>query len=455
MVDSTIKAALNACTRFEKPLEADSEWRVELHETGAHGEGYNPIERLKTVITASEAPTLQLFSGFIGSGKSTELKKLVSELEQEGYTPLLLDYEDYFNLYEPPNINDLFASIASGLDEFIKNSCGGGIRPYWDRVLAFVKSVSIGEVGIEAGILNAAKLKVKFKREPNFKARLYEHLEKTGRIGELAEASLNFLDESVAVVNKKFKNSKGLVVLLDTFEKVRGSYRNAGVVKEAIGRIFIDESSRLLRIPFHTVYTVPQWLRFCDVGAAFPRRMMTLPMCKLRDERSGEPFPSGFDAMREILKKRMTFEEIFEDAEPIEQLIEASGGYPRDLLRMMSEALLNAVMSNETAPISKQNLSKFIDEAIEAQIADFDRAISTENLELLVEVDRTRDVPRNLPKDEIFRIADLFDYHFILAYRNGQEWYDLHPLVRKTPTVQRALQKDEDDAARTTRNWGR
>ena len=109
-------------------------------------------------------------------------------------------------------------------------------------------------------------------------------------------------------------------------------------------------------------------------------------MCKLRDARSGEPFPRGFDAMREILKKRMKFEEIFEDAEPIEQLIEASGGYPRDLLRMMSEALLNAVMSNETAPISKQNLSKFIDEAIEAQIADFDRAISTEDLELLVEV---------------------------------------------------------------------
>ena len=60
-------------------------------------------------------------------------------------------------------------------------------------------------------------------------------------------------------------------------------------------------------------------------------------------------------------------------------------------------------------------------------------------------------MPRNLPKDEIFRIADLFDYHFILAYRNGQEWYDLHPLVRKTPTVQRALQKDEDDAVRARR----
>ena len=84
--------------------------------------------------------------------------------------------------------------------------------------------------------------------------------------------------------------------------------------------------------------------------------------------------------------------------------------------------------------------SRIVADVIRVQIEIQSKPIYDEDLPLLVEVARTHNVPRK-ERSHVLRIAELFDHHFVLGYRNGQEWYDLHPLVRRSPKVQAALEK--------------
>jgi len=441
MID-ILRDAMNACS-FQSPLEADDPRRIDLHALGVRGSGHDPMTRLQTIIQTSDTPTQQMFSGFIGSGKSTELRKLAANLKREGYTPILIDCEEYLNLNMPPQLNDLLAATAAGVDKFIQENCQGGIiaafKSYWERLRAFLGS----EVEIEGMTLKvpeALELQLKLTQDVSFKTKLYNHLEQNGRLSDLAKQCHEFLDESVGVVSKACPNSQGMVIIVDSFEKVRGDYVHAEKVRRAVETIFIRDR-RWLRLPCHVIFTVPSWLTFFAFGAAAELgRVCILPMCRLMDQHSGKRVPEGFAAMRKILDKRMQLPNVFEDCDPLDNLIEASGGYPRDFLRMMHEVLLMAIMGKVAMPIPPGDLSRLVEDVILAQIDVYDKPIFDEDLPLLVEVAKTHDVPRS-KRAQAFRLAELFDHHFVLGYRNGQEWYDLHPLVRKSPKVQAALQE--------------
>ena len=438
-----LRNAYNACF-FQEPLEADDQRRVDLHALGVRGTDHDPIVRLQTVIDTADKPTQQLYSGFLGSGKSTELKRLVANLKDAGYTPLLIDCEDYLNLNVAPRVSDLLATTAAGVDRFIQEDCQGAIaaafKSYWERLRTFLGS----EVEIEGATLKipmAGDLKLKLSQDVNFKTKIYLHLEQNGRLSDLAQQCYTFLDEAVAVVAKACGNAQGMVILLDSFEKVRGSdYQRAEEMRQAIETIFIRDW-KLLQLPCHVIYTVPSWLAFFEFGTAADfGRVAILPMCRLTDQHSGEPVPEGFAAMRQILDKRMTLDHVFADFEPLDQLIAASGGYPRDFLRMMREVLLMAIMDRIEPPIPPDHLARLVGNVIRDQVKIYDTPIFDEDLPLLLDVARTHDVPRR-KRAEAFRLAELFDNHFVLGYRNGQPWYDLHPLVRQGPKVRAALDK--------------
>lgn len=441
-ITDILRNAMNACF-FQTGLEADDPRRVDLHALGVRGSGYDPITRLQTVIQTADEPTQQLFSGFMGSGKSTELKKLAANLKREGYSPVLVDCEEYLNLYVPPRVNDLLATAATGVDRFIKENCQGRItdsfKSYWDRFRSFLGSeIKIEGMTIEVPL--AGDLELKLKQDVSFKTKLYSHLEQNGRLSDLAQQCHIFLEESVAVVSQACAGNQGLVIIVDSFEKVRGEFLHAEDMRQAVETIFVRDW-RWLRLPCHVIYTVPPWLTFFEFGAgAELGRVCVLPMCRLMDQYSGTRVPEGFAAMRQILEKRMAMGQIFADLSPLDDLIESSGGYPRDFLRMMQEVLLIAIMERIAPPIPSADLSRLVTEVIRTQIEVYDKPIYDEDLPLLLEVARTHDVPR-AKRTQAFRIAELFDHHFVLGYRNGREWYDLHPLVRRSPKVNNALQE--------------
>lgn len=96
-----------------------------------------------------------------------------------------------------------------------------------------------------------------------------------------------------------------------------------------------------------------------------------------------------------------------------------SGGHLRDLLRILAEVLRRA----QRVPVGEPT----IDAAIH-QIRNEFLPIADADAAWLSRVAATH----RASLSEAARLPDLarfFDSHLILSYRNGEEWFDIHPLV--------------------------
>jgi len=76
------------------------------------GKDDDPVKLLARAIEWTPGETVQLFSGFRGTGKSTELRRLRKHLKDEGYLVVLCDMQDYLNLSMPVDITDFLMAVA-------------------------------------------------------------------------------------------------------------------------------------------------------------------------------------------------------------------------------------------------------------------------------------------------------------------------------------------------------
>lgn len=88
------------------------------------GDWTKPLFDCITLARAKD--TAQLFSGYIGTGKSTELRRLQKRLQDAGYVVLLADAEQYHDLAHPILIEDLVVIIAGAFGEQAAAHVGEG-----------------------------------------------------------------------------------------------------------------------------------------------------------------------------------------------------------------------------------------------------------------------------------------------------------------------------------------
>jgi hypothetical protein len=451
-----IKAAFNNCNP-EVPLQPDDPRYMDLTQCGVRGSGHDPVSLLRGYIRIQEGgASQQFFTGFRGCGKTTELYRLRQMLEQDGYQVVYVDSEEYLNLRVPADLADIWIVIAASLDQAVlANRPVDEDRPFdnfWERLTQFFRT-RFG-VGPEATVRipEAGDLKLTIKTEPGFRARLYKAL--GDGHSELVRKCREYVDEALAFQRRVVPESAGTVLILDSFEKLRGDLDNGGEVRASIENIFIRQAGQL-RTPCHAVFTIPPWVRFMESGPDFqlgPIRL--LPMCRIT-HKDGEPCvsregegPSGIDAMVELIGKRVDIPALLGSDETIRVLAAASGGYPRDLLNYLREVLIRAY-DDASVPIPVELQRELTATVVQQKTREFELAILDEVLPLLVRVALEHDV-RAKDSEGAQRVAELFDHHFVLAYKNGEEWFDLHPLVRRTGRVQQAILAWEADRGNST-----
>jgi hypothetical protein len=443
MIDE-IKEAYNRCKEYEA-LEPDDNRYVPLSELGVRGSDRTCLEFLRTTVLMADVYTHQLFSGFKGSGKTTELKLLAKSLEANGYEVVYIDSEKYLNLREPTSVTDLLITTAAGIDAFLGRKTftdpAVPFERFWPRLKAFL-GTDISVKGVTLSIPDVGELEAAFTGNPDFKTTLSQAL--MDRLPALARQCQAYLDEALAQIAKRKKHSAGTVLIVDSFEKLRGEGHNAEAIRRSLESVFIRDW-KYLELPCHVIYTVPPWMIFMEFVTAGPAdRVQVLPMCKVWDPKKDQADEKGIAAMSQILEKRMDLAALFEHPADLREIVSASGGYPRDLLRMVREVLQRAWIAKAPLPIASDKTKEFIDRVIELGIESAEMPIADENLDLLIRIGKNRSIGGHT-KDELDRLADLFDNHFILSYRNGKMWFDLHPLVRKSEKMKRAL-RDEKTA---------
>lgn len=415
------------------PLEPDDPRYVHLYEIPELATD-DPVELLARGIEWTPGRSVQLFSGFRGTGKSTELRRLRHRLRQAGFLVVLCDIEDFVNLSVPLDIADFLIVLAGAFGESLAAPKllgeDASREGYWERLTGFLRRtrIQIDEISVEAGEGVSVGLKAALKSDPSFKRKVQEALE--GHIGALAGDVHEYFASCVAALKRRHGPESDVVFLVDSLERLRGTSTNADEVHRSAEELFGNHADRLELPGVHVVYTVPPYLkvRVPNLGALYsPGGLHMLPAVKVRT-REGQQCQPGLDALERVVSARGDWSRLLGEREALDRIGLLSGGHLRDLLRILAEVLRRS----QQVPVREATIEAAIHQVRNEflPIADADAAwlhrVASTHRASLAEAGRLPDLAR------------FFDTHLVLGYRNGGEWYDVHPLVAEEVAHQAA-----------------
>ncbi len=406
-----------------EPLSADHAFYVPL-DADARGGDQGCVGRLKRTLDLAGPleQTCQLFTGFPGAGKTTELMRLQHALEadrSEATRAVYIDFEQYIDRFSPITISDVLRVCAYVLDReaTIAESKDPDARPgYLERLWHFLRQdVHLKDFGYSNF---GPELLFELRDNPTFRERAREVM--SLRFQQFAEEAVSTMAAAVVRLRAAAMCER-VVVLADSLEKltpVREEDRR--LVESSVEALFLQHA-RLLQIPCHVIYTFPFWLGFrtAGLGSAYHQETVILPMVKVRT-REGEPWTPGIARLEEIVRRRLDVDRVFGSAERLRPLLEASGGYPRDLLRLLREVLFQAT----SFPVTAEDVERVISQ-LSQSYAD---VVRSTDIPLLDEVERTNSMPLG-DNDQTQAFGRLLDRWLVLAYRDDRRWYGVHPLV--------------------------
>jgi hypothetical protein len=403
----------------DRPLEPDEPFYVPLYERLP---GDDPVELLARGIEWTPGASVQLLSGFRGTGKSTELRRLKQRLARDtGYFVVLCDIEDYVNLSTPIDASDLLMALMGALSEAVAapeilgtEVSGEG---YWERLSAFLQRtrIEIDGLSLDAPV----GVKAALKSDPTFKQRLQQRM--AGHLGALVNDVRDYVRDLVRSLKQRYGDAAELVLLVDSMEHLRGTSANAEEVHRSVETLFAGHADKLHLPNLHVVYTVPPYLkvRYANIGGLYdPGGLQILPAVSLKDEHGTESAAS-FDVLEVVVRERGDWQRLLGERPVLDRLIRHSGGHLRDLLRLLAEVVRRA----EQLPVRESTVAAAIH-----QVRNEFLPISNQDARWLDQVARSHSCELE-ESDDLPDFARFLDTHMVLCYHNGHEWYDVHPLI--------------------------
>ena len=394
----------------------------------------DPVELLARAIEFSSGESVQLLSGFRGTGKSTELKRLESVLAEQDYKVFFLNMDLYVNTSTPIDVSDFLMALAGAFGDALRAPEHLGEDPlresYWDRFAAFMTRTKI-TIPEMSGSLTGAGLKANLKSDPTFRQNLQKHM--AGHLGALVADVHKFLEDCVKALKSRNSVDTEIVLLVDSLEHIRGSFTNARQVQESVELLFAGHAEKLRLPNLHVVYIVPPYLkvRAPNLGMLYGvGAVQIFPAIKIRGTK-GEVHPLGVDAIKEIVARRGDWRKLLGNDAQLEEIIHMSGGNLRDLLRLLSEVIRRASLTD--LPVSEQ----VVEDAINQMRVEF-LPIADDDALWLARIAETHEASFE-GMDKLPDLTRFFDTHLVLCYRDGPEWYDVHPLIKEHMVEQARL----------------
>ena len=373
----------------------------------------NPIAELIDALMAPfYRPPKFFFSGHRGCGKSTELLHLMANPGiQRKYWPVNFSIREEADIIDM-DFRDILLAIGSRMFRDYRK-CGGRLpdqllkelNGWRGKVEEEVKTIHSGRAGFELGAnLDAffAGTGLKMKLEPATRAELRQVFEKD--ITGLMTVINNI---ATAIYSKEHRIP---LVLIDDLDKPN---------LEEARAIFHDRREIMMQPNCAIIYTVSSALFYTKEFEAIRDQAIFLPNIKLHpfaqpDVRDRD----GFQTLRRFVYVRMNPDLI--DNQALEEAISYSGGVFREMARIMRTAIGRArrrkspkveIIDVEWAATEIRN--------------EYRRILDEGDIEILKRVHKLN----RLEYDE--RLRPLLQLLAILEYRNGENWCDIHPVLRR------------------------
>lgn len=403
--------------------------------------GRGAVDKIFSLIDLAFDPTTQLLSGPSGSGKTTELNRLRGRLQDTGFTVILVDILAFVNQSSEIDPTEFLIALGLAGDEQLLDSQAEEQHRFATRFRDFLRraKVSIGAGPVSASIsaerveasVPGLSLEVDLKRELKSSEPFVTELRRklAFQLGTLYDEVAGFFQDLVRQNKERDPDSRGVVVIVDSLEKLRGTTENDERVQASVQGLFVHHSDKLRFRSHHTVYTCPPYLMFTDPGALAYNgavRPVPIPYVRNRAGERDEKTRKVMAEMIEVVKRRIPWEQLLESEPLLEDVILASGGHLRDLFRILQEIVTLVYGQGLEPPVGREH----VDEAL-AMVAHGFSNITRENAELMRRVfsQHGKIEPR---ADEVQRLARLMHTHMLLAHLNDDDWYEVHPLARRT-----------------------
>jgi hypothetical protein len=420
----------------DQPLEPDDERYVDLYEQ-RDVVGEDPVKLLADAIEFTHVQSVQLFSGFRGTGKSTQLRRLRRRLREGGYLVLLIDIEDYLNTSTSVDISDFLIALAGAAADALRADellGASGFEDFWERIKGFITRTRIDATfGLDVALAGAS-MKLALRQDPDFRDRIRKAM--AGHLGALVRDVHEYFQSAVLRLKERHGDDREVVIIVDSIEHIRGKKE----VQDSVETLFAVHHDKL-HLPFvHVIYTVHPYLkvRYPNLSALYePGGVWLLPMIKVRD-RSGAPYGPGITALREVIAGRGDWSRLLgTDYTVIDRLIALSGGYLRDLFGFLKYIILQASALPAPADV--------VDKAIQHRRSE-NLPIADDDALWLDAIRETHSAA--LPSEEhLARFAHFLETGRVFCYRNGDEWYDVHPLIAEHIQAQaEALRRAKEHA---------
>lgn len=372
---------------------------------------YDHVPRMRDEIDFSVAQSVQLFSGFRGCGKTSELVRLSHELRAEGYRVAFMDVEDYFNTLLPMETAILPHALAAGFAHAIDHDLNGPpMRRYWE-FLRRIRFTGKGTLDVDGGMVKAGvEIAPYLKDDPTFAAEakhVFNHNRRTFR----AEFHAFFAD-----ILATLDATEPVVFIVDSIDHFRGIGETFEQVRSSVEATFIELAADLQIPNLHIIYTIPIYL---EVGSGSLRHVVNV---KLHD-RAGAVYEPGYAALHDVIARRAPGADPSRlmSEECWRELITLSGGTFRDLLRLTRLILVDA----KSLPVDASAVQRAA-----ANLRDnYTTVLTREHLDILRQVRDTHMLFTDQARkgDEM----QLITMGAILRYPNAQTtWFDVHPLLK-------------------------
>lgn len=403
------------------PLEPNSALYVQNLHFDPQRDVVNDIAR---DIRLSSAGSMCYFTGNRGTGKSTELLRLKKTLEDQNQQVFYIDLTEYLVHGEPPDLKGLLVLLALSFAHEIDISFGVDFRAitplkrFWtwlNETEIKIESASAG--GIKAKINEGSGFQAAFAKAAHTRAEQW-----------IEEARLAIIEMAAYV--KQTSAKAGVVILFDSFERLRAKSPLVEPVFFAkIAELFNGAS--LLRFPgLHVVYSVPPYLpvitnirnvvRLHVLGSV---RVFEAPS----ETERRKARPEGQKRMREVLDQRYKEWPQLITPEAVNLLAEKSGGDLRLFLnQLVREVISDAYQAQDRLPIGASD--PIISDQIQSHKNQMSSLLYEDHLAVFATVVREANtIVADAAAQAI--VARLFDERLLFNYANGVEWVDANPLV--------------------------
>jgi hypothetical protein len=421
-LDSTLDAFSAILQNDPGPLEPSSDYYVR----NLHGDpARDLIFRMQRTLTLQGRDDLFYFSGQRGTGKSTELRRLVHALNSgPDCRAYIVDASDYISDTHAIDLADLLLVVLLAFADCLNQEFEHDfldeplVARFTNWLHTEVQLTGVTVAGVKADF--RSKQKTVINRLRDFEI---------DRAERFVQECREFAALLAAAVKRRHRVAK-VVLVVDSLERLRGVGAQATDMFDRVVKVF-DGGLDALRLPgLLTVYSVPPYLaNLANLGNRTKVfQMASVAVCRCpRGALRRQAREEGLAALRELVTRRFERWPVVLRPEALDRLALVSGGDIRQLLRRLLQYVVDeAFFAQERLPLGADD--SILDAVIERHQVELEQLVARDEYAFLADIGERNRIA--LPSGSaLIAAARLLDIRAVMNYREEAEWVDINPLL--------------------------